>query len=75
MDGGHQALNDGKVVIDHLSQWSETVGGARSVARGQRRQRCVHGQLGTISSDFQKFHLSSLQSLKLKLGVAANLLH
>jgi hypothetical protein len=29
--GGHQALDDAKVVVDNLGQWGQAVGGARSV--------------------------------------------
>jgi len=35
MDGSHQTLNNGKVVVYHLSQWSKTVSGTGGVARGQ----------------------------------------
>ena len=31
MDGGHEALQDGEVVVDHLGQGGETVGGAGGV--------------------------------------------
>ena len=31
MDGGHQTLNDGEVVVDDLGEWSQAVGGARGI--------------------------------------------
>ena len=44
MDGSHQTLNNRKVVVYHLSQWSKTVGGTGGVARGQG-EGCEHRQL------------------------------
>ena len=41
MDGGHETLDDGKVVVDDLSKRSKTVGGARCVGDDIRNIRLV----------------------------------
>ena len=38
MDGGHESLNDAKLVVDHFCQRSKAVGGTGGVAREKRRQ-------------------------------------
>ena len=43
MDGGHEPLNNAKLVVDHLCQRSKAVGGTGGVAREKRRQLIREG--------------------------------
>jgi len=59
MDGSHQTLNNGKVVVYHLSQWSKTVGGTGGVARGQG-EGCEHRLTKSHANVLMSVHCISL---------------
>lgn len=44
MDGGHETLNNTKLVVDHLGQGSKAVGGARGVTvyTDNGASECIH---------------------------------
>jgi len=50
MDRRHQAFNDGELVIDHLRQWCQAVGGARCVAVTHNATYAISQRLSLLTT-------------------------